>query len=58
MGSNDKKRARLNLIAHLLGQVPYKRVKRAKVEPVDRSRKNAYDDEAPMRRRSWIPEVY
>jgi polyphosphate kinase 2 len=56
--SDDKKRARLNLIAHLLGQIPYKRVKRDKVKPVDRSRKHAYDDEAPMRRRSWIPEVY
>ena len=32
--------------------------KREKVKPVDRSRKHAYDDEAPMRRRSWIPEVY
>jgi polyphosphate kinase 2 len=56
--SDDKKRARLNLIAHFLGQVPYKRVKREKVKPVDRSRKHAYDDEAPMRRRSWIPQVY
>jgi polyphosphate kinase len=58
VGSDDKKRARLNLIAHFLGQVPYKRVKRAKVKPVDRSRKNSYDDAAPMRKRSWIPEVY
>jgi polyphosphate kinase len=56
--SDDKKRARLNLIEHFLGQVPYKRVKRVEVEPVGRSRKNAYDDEAPMRKRSWIPEVY
>jgi polyphosphate kinase 2 len=56
--SDDKKRARLNLIEHFLGQVPYKRVKRVEVEPVSRSRKNAYDDEAPMRKRSWIPEVY
>ena len=56
--SDDKKRARLNLIAHLLSRIPYKRVKREKVKPVDRSRKRAYDDEAPMRRRSWIPDVY
>jgi polyphosphate kinase 2 len=56
--SDDKKRARLNLIAHFLDQIPYKRVKRDKVKPVDRSRKHAYDDEVPMRRRSWIPEVY
>jgi polyphosphate kinase 2 len=56
--SDDKKRARLNLIAHFLEQIPYKRVKREAVKPVDRSRKHAYDDEAPMRRRSWIPEGY
>jgi polyphosphate kinase 2 len=56
--SDDKKRARLNLIGHLLSQMPYKRVKKVKVEPVGRSRKRAYDDEAPIRKRSWIPEVY
>jgi hypothetical protein len=52
------KRARLNLIAHFLDRIPYQRVKREKVKPVDRSRKHVCDDEAPMRRRSWIPEVY
>ena len=56
--SDDKKRARLNLIAHLLGRIPYKRVKRVEVKPVDRSGKNAYNDELPMRKRSWIQEVY
>ncbi|HET9317597.1 MAG TPA: polyphosphate kinase 2, partial [Vicinamibacteria bacterium] len=56
--SDDKKRARLNCIKHLLGQIPYERVKREKVEPVGRSRKHAYDDEAPMRERRWIPEAY
>ena len=56
--SDDKKRARLNCIAHLLGQIPYERVKREKVEPVARSRKRAYDDEAPMKERRWIPEAY
>ena len=56
--SDDKKRARLNCIAHLLERIPYKRVRREKVKPVGRSRKRAYDDEAPMKRRRWIPEVY
>jgi polyphosphate kinase 2 len=56
--SDDKKRARLNCIAHLLGQIPYKRVKRAKVDTVARSKKHAYDDETPMRKRRWIAEVY
>jgi polyphosphate kinase len=56
--SDDKKRARLNLIAHLLSQIPYKRVPRPKIKPVGRSRKRAYDDEAPMKKRRWIPEAY
>jgi polyphosphate kinase len=56
--SNDKKRARLNCIAHLLSQIPYKRVRREKVEMVSRSRKAAYDDETPMENRRWIPERY
>ena len=56
--SDDKKRARLSLIKHLLGQVPYERVKREKIEMVGRSRKRAYDDESPMAKRRWIPEAY
>ena len=56
--SDDKKRARLSCIAHLLGQIPYEKVKREKVELLGRSKKHAYDDEAPMRNRRWIPEAY
>jgi polyphosphate kinase len=56
--SDDKKRARLNLVAHLLGQIPYERVKRPKIEMVGRSHKRAYDDEAPMKKRRWIPDAY
>jgi polyphosphate kinase len=56
--SDDKKRARLNLIAHLLGEIPWKKMPREKVDNVDRSRKRAYDDETPMQKRRWIPEVY
>jgi len=56
--SDDKKRARLNCITHFLGQIPWKRVPRAKIDMVGRSRKRAYDDEAPMRKRLWIPEAY
>jgi polyphosphate kinase len=56
--SDDKKRARLNCIAHFLGQIPYKRVPRQKIDVVSRSRKRAYDDEAPMRKRRFVPETY
>jgi polyphosphate kinase 2 len=56
--SEDKKRARLNCIAHFLKQIPYERVPRDKVEVPARAKKREYDDEAPMRKRRWIPEAY
>ena len=56
--SNDKKRARLNLIAHLLKQIPYEHQPRKKVKLPKRSMKHAYDDEAPMVNRHWIPSVF
>ena len=56
--SDDKKRARLSCIAHLLEQIPYEKIKREKVELVARSKKHAYDDQAPMKTRRWIPEAY
>jgi polyphosphate kinase 2 len=56
--SDDKKRARLNTIAHLLKQIPYKKIERPKVKLPDRSKKHAYDDEATLARRRFIPEVY
>jgi polyphosphate kinase 2 len=56
--SDDKKRARLSCIKHLLGQIPYEKIKREKVELVGRSKKHAYDDAAPMKGRRWIPEAY
>ena len=56
--SDDKKRARLSCIAHLLSEIPYEKIKREKVEVVGRSKKHAYDDETPMKHRRWIPEAY
>jgi len=56
--SDDKRRARLNTIAHLLKLIPHKRLKRPKVKLPDRSRKHAYNDEASMARRRFVPEIY
>jgi polyphosphate kinase 2 len=56
--SDDKKRARLNTIAHLLKSIPHKKIKRKPVKLPDRSRKHAYDDEASLARRRFIPETY
>ena len=56
--SDDKKRARLNCIRHLLSQVDYKELPREKIKLPKRSMKNAYDDQAPLRRRKMVPERY
>jgi polyphosphate kinase len=56
--SDDKKRARLNTIAHLLKSIPHKKIDRPKVKLPKRSKKHAYDDEASIARRRFVPEVY
>jgi polyphosphate kinase 2 len=56
--SDDKKRARLNLITHLLEQIPYVRQKHDKVKLPRRNMKNAYDDGATMTKRRWIPQRF
>src|SRR6266576_3699516 len=49
--SDDKKRARLNCLAHILKQIPYKKVPHEKVKMVKRSMKDAYDDQASLKGR-------
>jgi polyphosphate kinase 2 len=56
--SDDKRRARLNCVAHLLSLIPYKRVPHEKVKLPKVSLKRAYDDQASMRDRRFIPEKY
>ena len=52
--SDDKKRARLNAIAHILAQIPYRSVDRAKVKLPRRSEKRAYDDMASIADRRHV----
>ena len=56
--SDNKKRARLNCIAHLLALIPYKKVKRQKIKLPKRSNKGAYDDQATLKGRNFVPEKY
>jgi len=56
--SDDKKRARLNCITHLLSLIPYKRVTREKVKLPDRSKKGTYNDQATLKGRNFVPEKY
>jgi hypothetical protein len=54
--SDDKKRARLNVIRRLLSQFPYDPLPKTKVKMPDRDMDDAYDDEVTMVDRRWIPE--
>jgi polyphosphate kinase len=56
--SDDKKRARLNCLQHILKLIPYKKVPREKVKLPDRSMKHAYDDQASLKGRRFVPEKY
>jgi polyphosphate kinase 2 len=54
--ANDKRRARLNCIAHLLSQVPYEEVPREPVKFPKRQPKGDYVE--PDYAYRWIPEKY
>jgi polyphosphate kinase 2 (PPK2 family) len=56
--SDDKRRARLNCIAHILKLIPYKKAPREKVKLPKRSKKRAYDDTASLEGRRFVPERY
>jgi polyphosphate kinase 2 len=56
--SDNKRQARLNCITHLLSLIPYKEVSRPKVALPKRSEKHAYDDQASLEGRRFIPEVH
>jgi len=56
--SDDKKRARLNCIRHILSLIPYKKVPREEVKLPKRSMKGAYDDQAALKGRKFVPEIY
>jgi polyphosphate kinase 2 len=56
--SDDKKRARLNCLAHILSLIPYKKVKHDKVKMPKRSMKGSYDDQASLAGRKFVAEKY
>ena len=56
--SDDKRRARLNCISHLLSMIPYRKMPREKIKLPNRSKKRAYDDEATLKGQRFVPEKY
>jgi polyphosphate kinase 2 len=56
--SDDKRRARLNCISHLLGLIPYKKLPRKKVKVPERLMQGAYDDRATLKGRRFVEARY
>jgi polyphosphate kinase 2 len=56
VNSNDKQRARLNLITHLLGRIPYKKVPRERVVLPKRGKPHGYKE--PDYPYKYIPEKF
>ena len=56
--SDDKRRARLNCIAHVLKTIPHKKISRDKVRLPGRSSKGRYNDQASLRGMNFVVERY
>jgi polyphosphate kinase 2 len=55
--SDDKKRARLNGIAHILSLIPYEMVARDPIHLPKRSNRHRYDDKLDQRHVRMVPEI-
>jgi polyphosphate kinase 2 len=58
VGSDEKRRARLNCISHLLSLIPYKKAPREKVKLPKRSEKHSYNDQVAIKGRRFVPDKY
>jgi polyphosphate kinase 2 len=56
--SDDKRRARLNIISHIIKTIGVKKVKRPKVKLPARSNKGSYNDQATLKGRTFVQQVY
>jgi hypothetical protein len=57
VNADDKRRARLNTISHLLGLIPFKDLTPAKIKLPPRKKKSGYV-RPPITDQTFIPEVY
>ncbi|UCH38599.1 MAG: polyphosphate kinase 2 [Gammaproteobacteria bacterium] len=58
VNADDKQRARLNCIAHLLNQIPYQEVPREEIILPEPDTTGAFDDQATLASRSFVPERF
>ena len=54
--SDDKKKARLNIISHLLGSIPYEAPEREKTKLPKRQKADGYVE--PIFARKWVPDLH
>lgn len=57
VNADDKRRARLNCISHLLSVIPYREIKRDKIKLPDRQKAQGYEEPA-NRNYKKVPEIY
>ncbi len=57
VNADDKKRARLNCISHLLSLIPYQEVKHEKIKLPPRQKDDGYI-RPPMSDQNFVPEIY
>jgi polyphosphate kinase len=57
VNADNKRRARLNCIAHLLSLIPYEEIEREEIKLPDRQEPNGYE-EPRNRRYHFVPEVF
>jgi polyphosphate kinase 2 len=56
--SDDKRRARLNCIAHILSLIPYRPIRRQQAHLPRRSGTGKYNDRASLQGKRFVPERY
>jgi len=56
--SDDKRRARLNCISHILKLIPYRKVSHPTIKLPKRETKRKYDDQASLKRMKFIAQDY
>jgi polyphosphate kinase len=56
--SDDKRRARLNILGHIVDAIPHKKMKREKVKLPGRPDQNRYDDQKGLQERRFVKERY
>jgi polyphosphate kinase 2 len=56
--SDDKRRARLNVISHILSQIPYEKIERPEPKLPKRSTKHKYNDQKSLTGRHFVAERF